>query len=129
MKMDLPSMDAINTYIVAKQVAQQGYKVALAGVGGVGRAVGHIGTIGVVLFPVRVLGRRVDRFGDALATGPTTVPAAAPAARPPATAPSPVPIGCEPGAPVSGSRLASRSVGVVLTVRGSLTMRFPSKWC
>ena len=34
MKMDLPSMDAINTYIVAKQVAQQGYKVALAGVGG-----------------------------------------------------------------------------------------------
>ncbi len=34
MKMDLPSIDAINTYIVAKQVARQGYKVALAGVGG-----------------------------------------------------------------------------------------------
>lgn len=34
LKMDLPSADAINSYIVAKQVARQGYKVALAGVGG-----------------------------------------------------------------------------------------------
>ena len=34
MKMDLPSIDAINTYIVAKQVTRAGYKVALAGVGG-----------------------------------------------------------------------------------------------
>jgi asparagine synthase (glutamine-hydrolysing) len=32
--MDLPSIDAVNTYIVAKQVARRGYKVALAGVGG-----------------------------------------------------------------------------------------------
>jgi asparagine synthase (glutamine-hydrolysing) len=32
--MDLPSVDAVNTYIVAKQVAQRGFKVALAGVGG-----------------------------------------------------------------------------------------------
>jgi len=34
LKMDLPSVDAINTYIVAKEVARRGFKVALAGVGG-----------------------------------------------------------------------------------------------
>jgi asparagine synthase (glutamine-hydrolysing) len=34
MSMDLPSVDAINTYIVAKEVARRGFKVALAGVGG-----------------------------------------------------------------------------------------------
>ena len=34
MKMDSPSMDAINSYIVAKEVAARGFKVALAGVGG-----------------------------------------------------------------------------------------------
>lgn len=34
MSMDLPSIDAINSYIVAKEVARRGYKVALAGVGG-----------------------------------------------------------------------------------------------
>ena len=33
-KMDLPSMDGINSYIVAKEVAQRGFKVALAGTGG-----------------------------------------------------------------------------------------------
>lgn len=33
MKMDLPSVDAINTYIVAKAVAGQGIKVALSGLG------------------------------------------------------------------------------------------------
>jgi asparagine synthase (glutamine-hydrolysing) len=32
--MDLPSIDAINSYIVAKEVAKRGFKVALAGVGG-----------------------------------------------------------------------------------------------
>ena len=32
--MDLPSMDGINSYIVAKEVAKKGFKVALAGVGG-----------------------------------------------------------------------------------------------
>jgi asparagine synthase (glutamine-hydrolysing) len=32
--MDLPSVDGINSYIVAKQVASRGFKVALAGVGG-----------------------------------------------------------------------------------------------
>lgn len=32
--MDLPSVDAINSYIVAKEVARNGFKVALAGVGG-----------------------------------------------------------------------------------------------
>src|SRR6185436_19913508 len=39
---------------------------------------------------------------------PTAVPTAAPAAAPPA-APTPVPTGCEPGAPVMGSGLVSRS--------------------
>ncbi|MCE9608911.1 MAG: asparagine synthase (glutamine-hydrolyzing) [Chthoniobacter sp.] len=34
MKMDLPSIDGVNTYIVAQQVAKKGFKVALAGVGG-----------------------------------------------------------------------------------------------
>ena len=33
-KMDLPSVDAINTYIVAKAVAARGVKVALSGLGG-----------------------------------------------------------------------------------------------
>jgi asparagine synthase (glutamine-hydrolysing) len=33
-KMDLPSVDAINTYIVSKKVAEQGMKVALSGLGG-----------------------------------------------------------------------------------------------
>jgi asparagine synthase (glutamine-hydrolysing) len=33
-KMDLPSADAINTYIVSKAVAQHGIKVALSGLGG-----------------------------------------------------------------------------------------------
>src|SRR5688572_377347 len=43
----------------------------------------------------------------AVPTGPATVPAAAPAAMPPAAAPRPVPTGCDPGAPVIGSRFAS----------------------
>ncbi len=34
LSMDLPSMDGINSYIVAKEVAKKGFKVALAGVGG-----------------------------------------------------------------------------------------------
>ncbi len=34
LSMDLPSIDAINSYIVAKEVAKKGFKVALAGVGG-----------------------------------------------------------------------------------------------
>jgi asparagine synthase (glutamine-hydrolysing) len=34
LRMDLPSIDAINTFIVAQQVARRGFKVALAGVGG-----------------------------------------------------------------------------------------------
>jgi len=34
LSMDLPSVDGINSYIVAKQVASRGFKVALAGVGG-----------------------------------------------------------------------------------------------
>jgi asparagine synthase (glutamine-hydrolysing) len=34
LSMDLPSIDGINSYIVAKQVARRGFKVALAGVGG-----------------------------------------------------------------------------------------------
>jgi asparagine synthase (glutamine-hydrolysing) len=33
-KLDLPSVDAINTYIVSKAVAQRGVKVALSGLGG-----------------------------------------------------------------------------------------------
>ncbi len=33
-KLDLPSVDAINTYIVARAVASQGVKVALSGLGG-----------------------------------------------------------------------------------------------
>jgi asparagine synthase (glutamine-hydrolysing) len=33
-KMDLPSVDALNTYIVSKKVAEQGIKVALSGLGG-----------------------------------------------------------------------------------------------
>jgi asparagine synthase (glutamine-hydrolysing) len=33
-KMDLPSVDAINTYIVARKVAEAGIKVALSGLGG-----------------------------------------------------------------------------------------------
>jgi asparagine synthase (glutamine-hydrolysing) len=33
-KLDLPSVDAINTYIVSKKVAGQGIKVALSGLGG-----------------------------------------------------------------------------------------------
>jgi asparagine synthase (glutamine-hydrolysing) len=32
--MDLPSIDAINSYIVAKEVARNGFKVALSGLGG-----------------------------------------------------------------------------------------------
>ena len=32
--LDLPSLDGINSYIVAKEVARRGFKVALAGVGG-----------------------------------------------------------------------------------------------
>src|SRR3569832_2938504 len=43
----------------------------------------------------------------AVPTGPATVPTAAPAATPPARAPTPVPTGCDPGAPVRGSRFAS----------------------
>jgi asparagine synthase (glutamine-hydrolysing) len=34
LSMDLPSVDGINSYIVAKQVTSRGFKVALAGVGG-----------------------------------------------------------------------------------------------
>jgi asparagine synthase (glutamine-hydrolysing) len=34
LRMDLPSVDGINSYIVARQVASRGFKVALAGVGG-----------------------------------------------------------------------------------------------
>ncbi len=34
LSMDLPSVDGINSYIVAKQVASRGFKVGLAGVGG-----------------------------------------------------------------------------------------------
>jgi asparagine synthase (glutamine-hydrolysing) len=34
LSMDLPSLDAINSFIVAKEVARNGFKVALAGVGG-----------------------------------------------------------------------------------------------
>jgi len=34
LSMDLPSMDGVNSYIVAKEVAKKGFKVALAGVGG-----------------------------------------------------------------------------------------------
>jgi asparagine synthase (glutamine-hydrolysing) len=34
LSMDLPSVDGINSYIVAKQVAGRGFKVALAGTGG-----------------------------------------------------------------------------------------------
>src|SRR5450432_947385 len=33
-KLDLPSVDAINTYVVSRAVAQQGVKVALSGLGG-----------------------------------------------------------------------------------------------
>lgn len=33
-KMDLPSSDALNTYIVSKRVAKAGFKVALSGLGG-----------------------------------------------------------------------------------------------
>jgi asparagine synthase (glutamine-hydrolysing) len=33
-KMDLPSVDALNTYIVSKKVAEQGIKVVLSGLGG-----------------------------------------------------------------------------------------------
>jgi asparagine synthase (glutamine-hydrolysing) len=33
-KLDLPSVDAINTFVVSKAVAQQGIKVALSGLGG-----------------------------------------------------------------------------------------------
>src|SRR5262249_368695 len=33
-RLDLPSVDAINTYIVANVVAQQGVRVALTGLGG-----------------------------------------------------------------------------------------------
>ena len=34
LSMDMPSMDGVNSYIVAKEVAKKGFKVALAGVGG-----------------------------------------------------------------------------------------------
>ena len=34
LSMDLPSLDGINSYIVAKEVAKKGFKVALAGTGG-----------------------------------------------------------------------------------------------
>jgi asparagine synthase (glutamine-hydrolysing) len=34
LSMDLPSIDAINSYIVAKEVARNGFKVALSGLGG-----------------------------------------------------------------------------------------------
>src|SRR4051794_41867986 len=60
----------------------------------------------------------------AVPTGPTTEPATAPAAMaapmpaaPPAAAPTPVPTGCEPGAPVIGSGLASRLLVVSMTSR------------
>ena len=33
-KLDLPSVDAINTYIVSRAVAAHGVKVALSGLGG-----------------------------------------------------------------------------------------------
>src|SRR5687767_104968 len=54
-------------------------------------------------------------------TGPATDPAAAPAAAPPAAAPMPVPTGCDPGAPVIGSRFASR-------VLSRSFMLCPPKW-
>src|SRR5580765_4745667 len=61
----------------------------------------------------------------AVPTGPTTEPVTAPtaaavprpAATPPAAAPTPVPTGCEPGAPVMGSGLASRDLVVSTTSR------------
>jgi asparagine synthase (glutamine-hydrolysing) len=34
MKMDLPTVDGINTYVVSKKIAEHGFKVALSGLGG-----------------------------------------------------------------------------------------------
>src|SRR5438552_1031291 len=48
-------------------------------------------------------------------TGPATAPPTAAPAAPPVAAPAPTPTGCAPGAPVRGSRLASRSAGCFLS--------------
>src|SRR5215207_5255450 len=58
-----------------------------------------------MLLPARPPATAPTAAPTTVPTGPATLPAAAPAATPPATAPTPVPTGCDPGAPVKGSRL------------------------
>lgn len=77
-KLDLPSVDAINTYIVSRAVAEHGVKVALSGLGGDElfggypsfRDVPRLKLIAGLPRPLRRTLGRVARLGDRLADLP-----------------------------------------------------------
>jgi asparagine synthase (glutamine-hydrolysing) len=77
-KLDLPSVDAINTYIVSRAVAAHGVKVALSGLGGDElfggypsfRDVGRLKLIAGLPRPLRGILGRVARHGDRYADHP-----------------------------------------------------------
>ncbi len=79
-KMDLPSVDAINTYIVARAVAAHRVKVALSGLGGDElfggypsfTDVGRLRWVGKLPFELRKLLGVVTRTGDRLIDVPPT---------------------------------------------------------
>ncbi len=77
-KMDSPSVDAINTYIVSRKVAQQGIKVALSGLGADElfggypsfRDAGLLRLIAAIPKPIRSRLAAIGRFGARLADIP-----------------------------------------------------------
>ncbi len=77
-KMDVPSVDAINTYIVSKKVAEQGIKVALSGLGADElfggypsfRDTAKLGLVALIPRPIRRLLSAFGRTGARLADIP-----------------------------------------------------------